>query len=226
MPARSFRTSRLRRHRSGLTGESVPTDRPDLHVVGDLPRRPSDDIRSALPELYEEHYRSLVRLASFNVDDLETAEEVVQDTFVKLVSGNYDIESGKEAGYLRSMVLNGARSALRKRQVRRAHTPDAPEAIAPAEDAGVARTEHDRMIAALRRLPEKQAAVLTLRYYLDLSEAEIADTLGVARGSVKSHAHRGLKRLAVLLGDDDPPGDDSRRGSSGGHDARPDEDPS
>ncbi len=197
---RSFRTSRLRRTRT------ADDHRPDLRVVGSeappTQTDPSkDSLRASLPDLYEQHYRSLVRLASFNVDDRETAEEVVQDAFVRLVSGNYDIETGKEAGYLRSMVLNGARSALRKRQVRRAHTPDAPELVAAAEDAGVASTEHDRIIAALRELPEKQAAVLTLRYYLDLSEAEIADTLGIARGSVKSHAHRGLKRLGVLLDD-------------------------
>lgn len=171
---------------------------PDLRIVPDQPER---DLRSALPDLYEEHYRSLVRLASFSVDDRETAEEVVQDAFVKLVGGNYRIEAGKEIGYLRSMVLNGARSALRKRQVRRAHTPDAPGLVAAAEEAGVASTEHDAIIDALRQLPEKQASVLVLRYYLDLSEADIADTLDIARGSVKSHAHRGLKRLGDLLGD-------------------------
>lgn len=171
---------------------------PDLRIVRD---NSGSDFRAALPALYDEHYRSLVRLASFSVDDRETAEEVVQDAFVKLVAGNYDIEVGKELGYLRSMVLNGARSALRKRQVRRAHTPEAPGLVAAAEEAGVASTEHDAMIAALRALPEKQASVLVLRYYLDLSEAEIAQTLDIARGSVKSHAHRGLKRLGSVLGD-------------------------
>lgn len=170
----------------------------DLRIV---PNTPQADLRAALPDLYHEHYRSLVRLASFSVDDRETAEEVVQDAFVKLVAGDYRIEAGKEIGYLRSMVLNGARSALRKRQVRRAHTPDAPGLVAAAEEAGVASAEHDQMIAALRELPDKQAAVLVLRYYLDLSEAEIADTLDIARGSVKSHAHRGLKRLGDVLGD-------------------------
>lgn len=165
------------------------------------PPEAQNDLRAALPELYHEHYRSLVKMASFSVDDRETAEEVVQDAFVKLVAGNYRIEAGKELNYLRSMVLNGARSALRKRQVRRAHTPDAPGLVAAAEEAGVASTEHDRIIAAMRQLPDKQASVLALRYYLDLSEAEIADTLDIARGSVKSHAHRGLKRLGDLLGD-------------------------
>lgn len=171
---------------------------PDLRLV---PDSPETDFQAALPALYDEHYRSLVRLASFNVDDRETAEEVVQDAFVKLVAGNYRVEPGKELGYLRSMVLNGARSALRKRQVRRAHTPDAPGLVAAAEEAGVASTEHDRMIEALRQLPDKQASVLVLRYYLDLSEADIAATLEIARGSVKSHAHRGLKRLGELLGE-------------------------
>lgn len=181
---------------------------PNLRLVPD-PEASRSDLRSALPELYHQHYRSLVRLASFSVDDLETAEEVVQDAFVKLVAGDYRIEAGKEAAYLRSMVLNGARSALRKRQVRRAHTPDAPGLVAAAEDAGVASAEQDRIITALRQLPEQQSSVLVLRYYLDLSEADIADTLGIARGSVKSHAHRGLKRLGQLLDSDDRPSLDS-----------------
>ncbi len=162
------------------------------------------DLQSQLPQLYEAHYRKLVKLASFNVDDVETAEEVVQDAFVKLVGGDYDIEAGREAQYLRSMVLNGARSTLRKRRVRRDHTPERPGLVAAAEFAGIASTEHDRVITALRTLPEKQAHVLVLRYYLDLSEAEIADTLGIARGSVKSHAHRGLAKLAVILADEEP----------------------
>ncbi len=154
------------------------------------------DLRS----LYEEHYRSLVKLASFSVDDVETAEEVVQDAFVKIVGGNYQIEPGREVYYLRSAVLNGARSALRKRRVRRNHTPEPPGVVAAAEIAGVNAAEQDRIVQALRELPEKQASVLVLRYYLDLSEADIAETLGIARGSVKSHAHRGLAKMAGLLG--------------------------
>lgn len=187
----------LRRSRAARTNDTAG---PDLRVVPDAADQ-NVNARRSLPELYGEHYRSLVRMASFSVDDRETAEEVVQDAFVKLVAGNYQIEPGKEASYLRSMVLNGARSALRKRQVRRAHTPEAPGLVAAAEEAGVASAEHDRMIEALRQLPDKQASVLVLRYYLDLSEAEIAETLDIARGSVKSHAHRGLKRLGDVLGE-------------------------
>lgn len=152
-----------------------------------------------LPSLYDEYYRSLVKLASFYVDDVESAEEVVQDAFVKLLSGRYQIEAGKEAPYLRSMVLNGARSALRKRRVRRNKQPEPPGLVAAAEEAGVDRAERDRVLALVKGLPAKQAAVLVLRYYLDLSEREIAETLGIAPGSVKSHAHRGLAKLRTAL---------------------------
>ncbi len=159
---------------------------------------------SSLPALYDEHFRSLVKLASMYVDDRETAEEVVQDAFVKLLAGNYRIEAGKEAPYLRKMVLNGARSMLRKRRVRRLHTPDVPGLVAAAEETGMAGAERDRLLAAVRQLPEKQAAVLILRFYLDLSEADIAETLGIAKGSVKSHSHRGLAKLQKLLGEEVP----------------------
>ncbi len=150
--------------------------------------------------LFESHYRELVGLASFSVDDRETAEEVVQDAFVKVLGGNYSVEPGKELAYLRSMVVNGGRSQLRKRRVRRLHSPAVPEPVAAAEVGGLQGAERAELVAALRTLPDNQAAVLALRYFLDLSEAEIADTLGMAKGTVKSHAHRGLQRLASRLG--------------------------
>lgn len=149
--------------------------------------------------LHDLHYRSLVKLASIYVDDVDSAEEVVQDAFVRLLGGRYRIEPGKEAAYLRSMVLNGARSQLRRRRVRRLHRPERPPDAAAAERDGVDLAVRDDVLVALRRLPARQAAVLVLRYYLDLSEAEIAQTLGMAPGSVKSHAHRGLARLRPLL---------------------------
>ena len=155
---------------------------------------------TTLPALYDSHYKTMVRLASMYVDQREAAEEVVQDAFVKLLKGNYRINEGSEAAYLRRMVVNGAHSALRKRRVRRRHTPEEAEPVAAAEEEGVSRSERERILQAVRQLPRNQAAVIVLRYYLDLSEAEIAETLGIARGSVKSHAHRGLAKLERILG--------------------------
>ncbi len=136
------------------------------------------------------------------VDHTEAAEEVVQDAFVKLLKGNYNIKPGSEAAYLRRMVVNGAHSTLRKRRVRRRHTPEEAELVESAEEGGVSRSERERILSAVRQLPKKQASVIILRYYLDLSEAEIAESLGMARGSVKSHAHRGLRKLQKSLGDE------------------------
>ncbi len=149
---------------------------------------------------YREHYRTLVRLASLLVDDVGRCEEIVQDAFVKVWRRPPDL-SGEDRlpAYLRSAVLNGARSHLRHRGVERRHL----RALASPAEAPDARRpdDHARVLAALRSLPDRQREVLALRYYLDLSEAEIAATLGVSAGSVKTHAHRGLATLAERLED-------------------------
>lgn len=167
----------------------------------------ADASSRSLPYLYDTHYTRMVKLASMYVDHRESAEEVVQDAFVKLLKGNYNIKPGNEAAYLRRMVLNGAHTTLRKRRVRRRHTPDEAEPVASAEEGGLGRSERDRILSAVRQLPKKQASVIVLRYYLDLSEAEIAESLGMARGSVKSHAYRGLRKLQQILGEDEFSGD-------------------
>jgi RNA polymerase sigma-70 factor (sigma-E family) len=157
-----------------------------------------------LDRLYREHYRSLVRLASLLVDDVTTCEELVQDAFVAVLrrSGGW-ADPDRAPAYLRSAVLNGARSHLRKQLVRRRwlRSVDPPGASPPADGQTLVDAETQAMLEALRRLPDRQREVLMLRFYLDLSEAEIAATLGISTGSVKTHAHRGLATLAGRLGD-------------------------
>jgi RNA polymerase sigma-70 factor (sigma-E family) len=153
-----------------------------------------------LDALYREHYRSLVRLASLLVDDVGTCEEIVQDAFVAVHRRGPVLRDGAKApAYLRSAVLNGARSHLRRREVRRRHLSPVADPAPSAEAGAVAGDDQRRVLAALRSLPDRQRDVLTLRYYLDLSEAEIATTLGISPGSVKTHAHRGLAALAERL---------------------------
>jgi RNA polymerase sigma-70 factor (sigma-E family) len=153
-----------------------------------------------LDRLYREHYRSLVRLASILVDDVATCEELVQDAFVAVLrrAGGW-AAADKAPAYLRSAVLNQARSHLRKQQVRRRwlRSVDPPADQGGADGAVLLDAESTEMLTALRSLPERQREVLALRYYLDLSEAEIAATLGISTGSVKTHAHRGLAALAL-----------------------------
>jgi len=155
--------------------------------------------------LYREHYRSLVRLASILVDDISTCEELVQDAFVAVLrrAGGW-ADPDKAGPYLRSVVLNHARSHLRKQQVRRRWLRSVDrrdEGTGGADRSVLLDAETTEMLTALRALPERQREVLALRYYLDLSEADIAATLGISTGSVKTHAHRGLATLATRFAD-------------------------
>ena len=154
--------------------------------------------------LFRAEYRSLVRLARLLLGDPGAAEEVVQDAFVKLQVGWSRLRDPEHApAWLRSAVLNGARSRLRHVQVRRRHLSAAAGAPTPdtggADAAAVEGDERRRMMAALRTLPPRQREALVLKFYLDLSEAETAATMGVSAGSVKTHVHRGLAALETVL---------------------------
>jgi len=150
--------------------------------------------------LYTAHYRSLVRLAALLLDDVGASEEVVQDAYVKMHGAWRRIREPEAAlGYLRTTVVNLARSRLRHRQVVQKHRP-APMPDAPsAEHGALDRLERDRLVRALHTLPTRQRECLVLRYYGDLSEAQIAETMGISRGAVKSHASRGMAALRAAL---------------------------
>jgi RNA polymerase sigma-70 factor (sigma-E family) len=156
-----------------------------------------------IAQLYATQRLGLVRLATLLVDDVPSAEDVVQDAFMALHKRQHTLRSPEAAaGYLRTSVINGCRSALRRRRVRRRH-PEAelPPAGPAVDDHLLAAEEHEHVLAAVRTLPRRQREVLVLRYWSDLSEADIAATLGIAVGTVKSNASRGLTRLEKLLGD-------------------------
>jgi RNA polymerase sigma-70 factor (sigma-E family) len=170
-------------------------------------RETEDDL---LVRLFADHYKDLVRLASLLLDDVGSCEEVVQDAFVKMHTLKSRPEPGKEAAYLRSIVMNGARSRMRRRMVRSRIVPEAALPTASAESGALESLQSEALIDAVRGLPRRQSEVLTLRYYLDLSEAEIAETLGISRGSVKTHASRALASLERTLAEPDteaPEGD-------------------
>lgn len=158
----------------------------------------------ALEQLYAAHWRSLVRLATMLVGDRGTAEEVVQDAFVA-VHGRWGRlrEPDRALAYLRRSVVNGARSVLRHRQVVHRHAarqrPLQPEPGADT-DLTLAERRHS-VLTAVEELPLRQREVIVLRHYLELSEAEIAETLGISRGTVKSHASRGAATLRTQLSD-------------------------
>ena len=163
-----------------------------------VPERGTDH-EQLVAELYAAHRLSLVRLAVLLVDDLGAAEDVVQDVFTGLLNGKRLRDPEAALGYLRVGVVNRARSALRRRRTARAYAP--PEDVAPdgPDERVVLDEEHRQVLAALHGLPARQREVLVLRYWSDLSEAEIAAALGISRGTVKSTASRALAALEKTL---------------------------
>ena len=163
---------------------------------------PRWDADTAVDELYAAHYRRLVRLSVLLVRDVETAEEVVQDSFVAMHGRWRALRDPDNAlAYLRQTVVNRSRSVLRRRNVQARHTPAVALDHHGADEDALVSERRGAVLDALRELPTRQREVLALRYYADLSEAEIATTLGISRGAVKSHASRGAAALRHLLED-------------------------
>ncbi len=153
-----------------------------------------------ITEIYAAHRLSLVRMAVLLVDDFASAEDVVQDAFTALARRPHAVQDPSKAlAYLRVAVLNTARSALRRRRTARAYTP--PHDLSPPspEDSVVLAEEHRAAIAALQQLAPRQREVLVLRYWSHLSEAEIARTLDISQGTVKSTASRALVALEKIM---------------------------
>jgi RNA polymerase sigma-70 factor (sigma-E family) len=154
----------------------------------------------AVTELYSLHYRSLVRLAALLVRDIPTAEEVVQDSFVAMHSGWRRLrDSEKALSYLRQSVVNRSRSVLRHRAVVDRNAPAPAPDMPSAEHGAIALFERSAVIAALRTLPARQREALVLRFYADMSEAQIADAMQISRGAVKSHTARAMQALRTVL---------------------------
>ena len=150
--------------------------------------------------VFAQHHLGMLRLAVLLVDDRATAEDVVQDAFAGLHARWPGlVEPARAAAYLRVSVVNGCRSTLRRRRTARAWVPPHQAPAASAEESAVLSEERREVLAAVRALPPRQREVLVLRYWVHLSEAQIADELGLSRGTVKSTASRALDALEEAL---------------------------
>jgi RNA polymerase sigma-70 factor (sigma-E family) len=176
--------------------EALP---PDAFVVSGTARAEWSPDRAVI-ELYSQHYRALVRLAALLVRDTPTAEEVVQDSFVAMNGGWQRLRDTEKAlAYLRQAVVNRSRSVLRHRTVVDKNLQKAPPDMPSAEHGALVLLERSAVVAALRDLPDRQREAIVLRYYADLSEAEIAAAMKISRGAVKSHTARGMAALRAAL---------------------------
>lgn len=178
-----------------------PIDVTETLVANGLTAAPLEwDADRVVTAIYSEHYRSLVRLAAFLVRDNATAEEVVQDSFVAMHGAWRRLrDTDKALSYLRQSVVNRSRSVLRHRIVVDKNTPKPPPDMPSAEHGAIIQLERSAVVTALRALPERQREALVLRYYGDLSEAQIASVMGISRGAVKSHTARAMSALRTVL---------------------------
>jgi RNA polymerase sigma-70 factor (sigma-E family) len=171
-----------------LAATAAPT------TVEAAPRVAADKADQAVTALYTANYRSLVQLAALLVRDVAAAEDIARDSFVSLHGQEVLLEDDRKAlSYLRQSVVNRSRSFLRQTKVDR----DAPKSSA--EHGAITQLQRSAVLSALRKLPPRQREALVLRYYMDLSEAQIASAMGISRDAVKSHTARGMSALRSVL---------------------------
>ncbi len=154
---------------------------------------------AAVAALYRASAVSLIRLAYVMLDDLPSAEDVVQEAFCGLYRRWDRLKDTDSAMfYVRASVLNGCRSLLRRRAVRRRFSADQPPA-GSAEAVVLSGEEREEVIRAVGRLPHRQREALVLRFYLDLPDDQIARVMGIRQGTVRSTAHRAREALGRAL---------------------------
>ena len=156
---------------------------------------------SAFAALYRDHVEPLLRLATLVGGDSHRAEDAVAEAFARAYPHWRAGRVADVGSYLRRAVVNELTSRGRRRvlEVREERRRSGAGRSAGRLDDHVA--DREVVVEALRRLPVQQRAVIVLRFYEDLTEREVAEVLGLAIGTVKSHASRGLDRLRAELED-------------------------
>lgn len=182
--------------------EGVASDR-------DLMVRLAAGDREALAPLMERHYQRLYRIALSYLRHPDDALDAVQETFVKAFQKADRWDGSTEAGpWLSRVAINQSIDRWRRNRRRQAtfaplaegdHDQSLATADPDPDRRVLGREMRDRLAVALERLPERQRAVVVLRHYQEMSLDEIAETLGMRLGTVKSTLHRALGRMRTGL---------------------------
>ncbi|MFE0764596.1 SigE family RNA polymerase sigma factor [Streptomyces smyrnaeus] len=153
-----------------------------------------------LTETYRAHYKSLLGLAALLLDDTASCEDVVQEAFIRVHSARKRVrDPEKTLAYLRQTVVNLSRSALRRRILGLKLLSKPMPDMASAEEGAYEQLERDQLIQAMRGLQRRQREVLVLRYFADMTEAQVAEVLGLSLGSVKAYGSRGIAALRTAM---------------------------
>ena len=163
----------------------------------------------ALSELYDRYGRMVFSLAVNTLGDAATAEEVTQDVFERVWerAGQYHAEQAKVSTWLTSIARHRAIDQLRRQGVRPEGqsvawadlSPQAEPSTAGPEQAAVLSIRRERVRAAVAQLPEEQKQVLALAYFKGYSQTEIAESLSLPLGTVKTRIRLAMEKLRALL---------------------------
>ena len=150
--------------------------------------------------MYGDHYRCLVRLAWLLVQDVTTAEGVVQDSFVAMHAAWRRLRDGDRAlAYLHQSIVNRSRSVWRHGAMAGRNASPPGSGMRSAELTASPSLEDAALVRTLRSLPAQQREALALKYYGNLSEAQVASAMGVSQGAVKRHVARAVAALRVVV---------------------------
>jgi RNA polymerase sigma-70 factor (sigma-E family) len=162
------------------------------------------DREAAITRLYQEQWAPMVRLALLMLGDRPSAEDATQEAFTAVYRRWDKVkDQARIEAYLRSAVLNTSRSVLRRRKLTLLHRPPSDPPVWSAESQAMLGEERRSVLAALATLPTRRREVLVMRFYLHLSDADIAQTLGISEVSVRSTASRALRSLGTKLQEED-----------------------
>jgi RNA polymerase sigma-70 factor (sigma-E family) len=159
------------------------------------------DRDAGMRSLYEQRHADMVRFAAFLTGDVCAAEDIAQDAFAKVFDAWDRIDDhGKLDAYLKSTVVNLVRGGHRRRQVAASHQANHLSVVPSAEDDAIDELRRQRTLRAVAALPLRQRACVVMRHWMRLTESEIAETLDLSVGSVRTHVKRGMETLKNTLG--------------------------
>lgn len=172
-------------------------------VLRALPGGASSNRELAVRALYEERHAELVRFATFLLGDVHAAEDMTQEAFMRVYDAWDRLDHTDQAvAYMRATIVNLSRGRHRRRLV--AERKQAPHLVAvpsaSAEDDAIGRVGRSAVLDAVSSLPSRQRACVVMRHWLRMTEGEIAATLDVSVGSVRTHTKRGVETLQRKLG--------------------------
>ncbi|MGW1994551.1 SigE family RNA polymerase sigma factor [Embleya sp. NPDC001921] len=181
-----------------LLPETLVPETPRPGGTQPSPVADESDREVQVARLFDLHYPSMLRLATLlGADD---PENIVAEAYYEIYRKFRKLRTpDAAAAYLRSVVCNQTRMRIRHLQVARRHVEESVDTVASAETSALLRDDQQALIRALRELPARQREALVLRHWLGLKEKEIASTMGISVGSVKTHTARGIAALTHAL---------------------------